>query len=227
MCHETSRGRIRLRINPDLREGDDSFSEGRTMRIHSTLGAVLALIVASCTQAPTQQDIVARGRYLVTVMGCGDCHTPGYFLGMPDGSKMLAGSDVSFFLPAMGYFYPPNLTPDATGLGAWTGAQIVTAIRTGVRPDGRTLVAIMPWMDLASLTDSDANAIAAYLKSLRPIMNQVPPPTAADAMPPGPAMAVVAPPGLTPVGLPPPAPPPVAAPPPPAPRGARAGRATR
>jgi mono/diheme cytochrome c family protein len=198
-----------------------------TMR-HLTLSAIaLALTAASCSQAPTPQDILARGRYLATVTGCSDCHTPGYFMGMPDASKMLAGSDVSFFLPGTGYFYPPNLTPDATGLGAWTPAQIVTAIRTGVRPDGRKLVPIMPWMDFANLTDADANAIAAYLKSLRPIMNPVPPPTAADATPPGPAMAVVAPPGLTPLGLPPPAPPPVAAPPPPAPRGARAGRAPR
>lgn len=196
------------------------------MRYHSTLKIVaLALTVAACAPATTPQDIVVRGRYLVTVMGCGDCHTPGSLAGMPDQARMLGGSDVSFFLPGMGYFYPPNLTPDATGLGSWMPAQIVTAIRTGVRPDGRNLAPIMPWMGYANLTDDDANAIAVYLKSLPPVMNQVPAPTAADAIPPGPAMAVVAPPGLTPVGLTPP--PPTPTPSPAAPRGGRAGRAGR
>ena len=186
----------------------------------------LALLLAACTQAPSPQDTIARGKYLVTVLGCGDCHTPGYFMGMPDMTKALSGSDVSFFVPGMGYFYPPNLTPDGTGLGPWSPAQIVTAIRTGVRPDGRKLAPPMPWMDFANLTDDDANAVAAYLKSLPPMMHQVPPPTAADAMPPGPAMAVVAPPGMTPVGLTPPAPPPPpAATPAPAPRGAARGGA--
>ena len=123
---------------------------------------------------------------------------------MPDTAKALAGSDVSFFVPNMGYFYPPNLTPDMTGLGPWTPAQIVTAIRTGARPDGRKLVPVMPWMDFASLTDQDANAMASYLKSLAPIMNQVPPPTMADQMPPGPSMAVVAPNDLRAIGAPPP-----------------------
>jgi mono/diheme cytochrome c family protein len=192
----------------------------------SRIGALaLAAVVAACNSQPpppTAEQRVARGKYLVTVMGCTDCHTPGALMGMPDATKMLGGSNVSFFMPGMGYFYPPNLTPDMTGLGAWTAPQIVTAIRTGVRPDGRKLVPIMPWMDFAALTDEDAGDMAAYLKTLPPVMNQVPAPTAADQMPPGPAMAIVAPPDLREVGAPPPPP----APPPPA-RGGRAGRAGR
>lgn len=182
----------------------------------------LALTVAACNGAPpppTAEERIARGRYLVSFAGCNDCHTPGSLTGMPDMTMALSGGNVGFFMPGMGYFFPPNLTPDATGLGAWSEAEIVTAIRTGARPDGRQLAPIMPWMGLANLTDEDANAIAAYLKSLAPIANQVPAPTPADQMPPGPAMAVVAPPDLRPVGLPPPPPPP------PAPaRGGRAGR---
>ena len=54
--------------------------------------------------------------------------------------------------------------------------QIIAAIRTGVRPDGRELAPIMPWRDLAALTDSDVNALVAYLKSLRPVSNRVPGP---------------------------------------------------
>jgi len=195
------------------------------MRYVSISGAVgLALMAASCTQAPTPQQIAERGRYLVIVMGCTDCHTPGALTGMPDRTKFLGGSDVSFFMPGMGFFYPPNLTPDPTGLGAWTPQQIVAAIRTGVRPDGRKLVPMMPWADFASLTDDDANAIATYLKGIPAVMKQVPAPTAADAVPPGPSMAVVAPPGMTPVGYNTPPPPP-APPTPPAPARGRGGRA--
>jgi mono/diheme cytochrome c family protein len=173
-------------------------------------------VLAACDNTPpppTAEQIAARGRYLVTLGGCNDCHTPGSMTGMPDMSKPLSGSDISFFLPGMGYFYPPNLTPDASGLGDWSPAQIVTALRTGVRPDGRQLAPIMPWMSLASLTDEDANAIAMYLKSLTPVDHKVPDPIAADQMPPGPAMGVVAPDDLRLIGAPPPPPPP---PPPPA-----------
>jgi mono/diheme cytochrome c family protein len=167
-------------------------------------GAIFLLTVSACGVLPSTQNQVERGRYLTSVAGCGDCHTPGYFLGKTDESKHLNGGDVSFFIPGMGYFYPPNLTPDeATGLGKWSEAQIVTALRTGVRPDGRQLAPIMPTSDYANLTLNDAKAIAVYLKSLTPVNHKVPDPTATDQTPPGPSMAVVAPPALTPLGLPP------------------------
>lgn len=118
-----------------------------------------------------------RGRYLVQLGGCNDCHTPGNFLGHRDVSRVLGGSDVGFGIPGMGVFVGPNLTPDKeTGLGNWTSQQIVTAITTGKRPDGRMLAPVMPWRDLATLTPSDALAIAAYLKTLPAVHNKVPGP---------------------------------------------------
>jgi mono/diheme cytochrome c family protein len=123
------------------------------------------------------REQVERGRYLVTLGGCTDCHTPGHFLGKPDMARQLGGSEVGFEVPGLGVFCGPNLTPDKeTGLGNWSVADIVKAIRTGVRPDGRGLVPIMPWPALAKLTQSDAEAIAAYLKSLPAVRNQVPGP---------------------------------------------------
>src|SRR4051812_29708414 len=111
-----------------------------------------------------------RGQYLVSIGGCNDCHTPGVFLGKPDFSRRLGGSEVGFEIPGLGVFHGPNLTPDKeTGLGNWTTQQIVAAIRTGQRPDGRELAPIMPWRDFAVLTDEDALAIAAYLQSLPPV----------------------------------------------------------
>jgi len=82
-------------------------------------------------------------------------------------THFLAGSDSAFRdFPAFGIFYPPNLTPRReTGLGAWSEQDIVTALRTGARPDGRELRAGHPWRSYATLTDQDVQAIAVYLKS--------------------------------------------------------------
>ena len=99
------------------------------------------------------------------------------FFGKPDMARYLGGSDVGFEIPGLGVFVGPNLTPDKeTGLGNWTSEQIVTALQTGVRPDGRTLAPIMPWRSFAKLTREDALAIAAYLKSLPPLKHKVPGP---------------------------------------------------
>ena len=77
----------------------------------------------------------------------------------------------------LGIFYPPNLTPDPEpGLGKWSEQDIVTSLHTGLRPDGRQLAPIMPWRAYAHLTQDDAFAIAAYLKSLPPVSHAVPPP---------------------------------------------------
>ncbi|WP_222934495.1 cytochrome c [Caulobacter sp. 17J80-11] len=129
----------------------------------------------------THDDQLERGRYLVAIMDCGGCHTPGALLGAPKNELGLSGSDVGFETPA-GVVYPPNLTPHPSGLGDWSEAQIIAAVRTGVRPDGRQLV-FMPWPAYASLTDEDAAAMAAYLKSLPPIDHKVPGPSAAGAAP--------------------------------------------
>nr|WP_225874058.1 c-type cytochrome [Terrihabitans soli] len=138
-------------------------------------------------------DKIERGAYLARIMDCGGCHTPGVFAGKPDFGRMLGGSEIGFNLPGLGIFYPPNLTPDATGLGAWSEDQIVIAVRTGVRPDGRALAPVMPWHSYAALTDEDAGALAAYLKSLTPVKNQVPAPVAADGKATAPYLTVVAP----------------------------------
>jgi mono/diheme cytochrome c family protein len=123
------------------------------------------------------QDQTAHGKYLVGIMGCGDCHTPGHFFGKDDMTRNLAGSDVGFGIPSLGVFVASNLTPDnETGLGKWTPAQIVAAITKGETPEGRMLAPVMPWRHFASLTASDAQAIAVYLKSLPPISHQVPGP---------------------------------------------------
>ncbi len=116
---------------------------------------------------------VVRGKYIVSIAGCSDCHTPGGMLGSPDMKRYLGGSDVGFSIPGQGVFVGDNLTPDAeTGLGKWTADQIVTAIRKGKRPDGSELSGVMPSASFAHLTDEDAFAVAAFLKSLPPVHNK-------------------------------------------------------
>jgi len=157
--------------------------------------AVLALTIPSVA-AVADDTGVSRGEYLVRFGGCNDCHTPGYFLGKPDLSRFLAGSDVGFDLPGLGTFVGPNLTPDnETGLGSWSRDQIITAIQTGVRPDGRILAEIMPWRAFAGLTKSDAGAVADYLKSLPPVSHKVEGPFGSGEKPSVPRMTVVFPAG--------------------------------
>ena len=134
---------------------------------------IVALTVMAASPAAAQDKL--RGNYLATIMDCGGCHTPGALAGQPDPARGLAGSNIGFQIPGLGIFYPPNLTSDPeTGLGAWSERDIMTAVRTGVRPDGRVLVPVMPYHNYGKLTDADAGALAAYLKSLKPIPNKAP-----------------------------------------------------
>ena len=148
-----------------------------TLVIFAMLGLGLSLLSCSTAQqtatATPKVDPVVRGRYLVTIMSCNDCHTPGYLYGAPDTSRRLSGSDLGWTGP-WGVVHARNLTPDMeTGIGSWTIEQIVTALRTGNTPDGSQLAPIMPWMNYSNILDpDDAVAIASYLKSLPPIVHK-------------------------------------------------------
>jgi mono/diheme cytochrome c family protein len=154
---------------------DSMIGEAHMRRVCFGALAIAAFLgLSSFAAAETQ---VERGKYLVTLGGCSDCHTPGSFLGHPDMKRLLGGSDVGFAIPGLGVFPGRNLTPDKeTGLGNWSTEQIVTAMTTGKRPDGRILAPIMPWRALSQLTPADAEAIAVYLKSIPAVNNLVPGP---------------------------------------------------
>jgi len=84
----------------------------------TTFGAALAVFACLVSRAAAEDAQVARGRYLVTISGCSDCHTPGALLGAPNMKRFLGGSDVGFSVPGQGVFVGENLTPDKeTGLG--------------------------------------------------------------------------------------------------------------
>jgi cytochrome c553 len=136
----------------------------------SLLGAAVAIPGTAAAQ-----NKIKRGEYLASIMDCAGCHTTGVLLGKPDPERFLAGSEVGFQIPGLGIFFPPNLTPDRkTGLGNWGERDIIKAVRTGERPDGRMLAPVMPYHSYSKLSDADAEALASYLKSLKPIQHQVP-----------------------------------------------------
>ncbi len=152
-----------------------------------------ATATSTSTQAARAMR-VARGDYLATTMGCKDCHTPGYFYGASDRTRELSGSELGWSGP-WGTSYPSNLTPDIqTGLGSWSDADIVRAIRTGIRPDRTVLRPPMPWPNFAVLTDDDVNAIVAYLRTLKPIRHQELPALPPSVEPRGPAFTLPPPP---------------------------------
>jgi mono/diheme cytochrome c family protein len=161
----------------------------RTAIVLPLLGLALAAVKPAISE-----DQTTRGEYLATIMDCGGCHTTGALVGKPDAARYLAGSDVGFQIPGLGIFYPPNLTSDReTGLGAWSQADIVKAVRMGVRPDGRQLVPVMPYPHYSKLTDADADALAGYLRSLKPVRQAVPAIVGATEKPKAPYLTVVVP----------------------------------
>jgi mono/diheme cytochrome c family protein len=165
------------------------------MRSTTLALTLLTVALGACSTAPhrVETPAVQRGYYLVRIMDCTGCHTPGALTGRPDTDRFLAGADVGFGTPA-GILYPPNLTPDPeTGLGRWTDAQIARAIRQGVRPDGRALVPVMPWPSYSALTEADVAAVIAYLRTLRPVRNQAPPNTPPGQPAPAPYLSVTQP----------------------------------
>src|SRR5437879_13528455 len=136
------------------------------------IGAAAMLLTAGWARAA--ETPFERGSYLVNVMGaCGRCHTPRDAQGRPIAAMALAGG-FEFDDGGIGHVVAPNITPDrATGIGNWTEAQIVTALRYGKRPDGTNIGPPMPVDTYRDISDRDLAAIAAYLHRIKPIRHAV------------------------------------------------------
>jgi len=135
---------------------------------------VLAVVVVVlCPALAAAQSAVERGRYLVEGIGaCGNCHTPKGPDGRPVAAKNLAGGFE--ITEAFGTAVAPNITPDReTGIGDWTDGEILRAMREGISRDGRGLFPLMPYASYRAMSDEDAGAIVVYLRSMRPVRNEV------------------------------------------------------
>ena len=157
------------------------------------------------------EDTVKHGEYLVTIMGCNDCHSPKKM--GPNGPEvipelMLSGypeerpvvkfedpmikagfamlyPDLTAAAGPWGVSFAGNLTPDATGIGNWTEEQFKKAITEGRfkgLENNRMLLPTMPWFNYTSLKDEDVSAMFAYLKSIKPVKNIVPAPITPENM---------------------------------------------
>jgi mono/diheme cytochrome c family protein len=160
---------------------------------------------APAPQSQNAPSPVQRGAYLVAYGGCNDCHTPKTLTPqgpVPDSTRFLAGYPADAKLPPVtpgalgpgkwgalasgdltawagpwGVSFAANLTPDETGLGGWNEDVFIKTMRTGKHLGvGRELLPPMPWYDVAALTDDDLKAVFAYLRTAKPVKNQVPPP---------------------------------------------------
>ena len=116
---------------------------------------------------------VARGRYLThVVVDCFACHAERDFSRF--GGPIIPGREgVGGPLPLEGFpgiLVVPNITPDPeTGLGAWSDGEILRAFREGIGRDGRALFPLMPYPYYRHMSDEDAEAMVAYLRSLPPV----------------------------------------------------------
>jgi mono/diheme cytochrome c family protein len=142
--------------------GPLAFAGGRRVDLAAYAGPSPAGVPADFTSA----DPIARGQYLTRAADCEACHTA-------KGGTPFAGG-LAFKLP-FGVLYSPNITPDKeTGIGAWTDAQFLRALRGGVDNEGARLYPAMPYAAFAYMTDADALAIKAYLFSLPAARHEVP-----------------------------------------------------
>jgi mono/diheme cytochrome c family protein len=160
----------------------------------AVMAATIVLAAAQSTaQQPPANVQVERGRYLVRVTGCHDCHSPKVQGMTPDLDRALSGRPGTTALPTAtkeevhasldltawtgpwGYSVASNLTPDPdTGIGKrYTEATFIGTMRTAKKPNGTPIMPPMPSEVYQNMTDDDLKAIFAYLRTIKPIRNAV------------------------------------------------------
>jgi cytochrome c553 len=135
--------------------------------------------------APSDAATVMRGEFIVKFAAqCWRCHGAPEAADRNEDAPLSGGRalDLSRYGPGfatlplgLGTYYAANITPDPdTGIGRWTDGEIVRALREGISRDGRLLFPIMPHEWLHGMSDDDALAVVAYLRSQPPVRNAVP-----------------------------------------------------
>jgi hypothetical protein len=176
-------------------------------------GLLIAILLVACSKnqktanpeviEPTSEQLIQKGEYLVTTMGCNDCHSPkregpqgpviipelllsGYPSDRPlpemdkktiEKGWVLLNGDLTAAAGPWGVSFAANLTSDATGIGNWTEENFKRALKEGKfkgLPGTRTLLPPMPWTNFVNISDADVSAIFAYLKNTNPVRNVVP-----------------------------------------------------
>jgi mono/diheme cytochrome c family protein len=136
---------------------------------------------AADIKVPMTPERIARGRYIFeSLADCAGCHSQRDFSRVA-GPEVLSGRGRGNVLSEMlrglpGTVVAPNITPDAeTGIGRWTDGEKIRAIREGVDRTGRALFPMMPYTEYRLMSDDDVRAVVAFLDSLPPVRNPLPP----------------------------------------------------
>jgi cytochrome c553 len=157
------------------------------------IALTIAAVVGTAATVGAQQPSVERGKYLVGITGCHDCHSPKVKGMEPDMARALSGRPSTTALPSdakdevhssldltawkgpWGFSVASNLTPDgATGIGTrYNEASFLTTMRTGKKPNGTPIMPPMPSDVYKNMTDDDLKSIFAYLKTIKPVRNAV------------------------------------------------------
>lgn len=155
------------------------------------------------TKSVSPEAKIERGKYLVEIMGCHDCHSPklmgpnGPYL---DPERILSGYPADRPLPPQpaahegwalltmdltaavgpwGTTFAANITSDESGIGNWTEEQFARALKKGLYKGlegSRPLLPTMPWQNYVNMSQEDLSAVFAFLKSTKPVANVVPAP---------------------------------------------------
>lgn len=151
-----------------------SPSKVNCMRLRRVVAGLGFMLVCTATVAGQDAKLLERGAYLMNgIVACGNCHAQFDKEGRPQSALGLSGGMVFDEEPFTAY--ARNITPDPeTGIGKWTDAQLVRAIREGIRPDGTLIGPPMPFEFYRGISDDDARALVAYLRAQPPVKNVVP-----------------------------------------------------
>jgi mono/diheme cytochrome c family protein len=130
--------------------------------IRSTFIPAAAVLLAAWFSGAAAQGDAKRGEYLAKAAGCVGCHTE-----QKEGATPFAGG--RGLKTPFGTFYGPNITPDKkAGIGNWSEADFMRALRQGDRPDGSNYFPAFPYPSFTKITDGDARDLWAYLRTLPP-----------------------------------------------------------
>ncbi|MBN8865651.1 MAG: c-type cytochrome [Sphingobacteriales bacterium] len=183
----------------------------RTFLVLAAIAGTTAIALLACNSQPaaaestviSQDSLIKRGSYLVSGLGCDDCHTSkkmgpkgpeldmehrfgGHLANIPLGkidTSVMSQGWVLFNLTntatvgPWGISYAANISSDETGIGSWSEDQFKIALRKGKYKgmnESRPLMPPMPWQNYGQLNDDDLKAIFAFLKSTKPVNNVVP-----------------------------------------------------
>lgn len=128
--------------------------------MHAWRSVALVMLLAAVHGGASAQGDAKRGAYLTKAAGCVGCHTEA----KKDATPYAGGRALK---TSFGTFYGPNITPHpSAGLGRWSEADFVRALRLGLRPDGAHYFPAFPYPSFTRINDADLRDLWAYLRTL-------------------------------------------------------------